>query len=84
VAAHIEKAAGHQNHHQNQRQDNQEVADFHYSSLEVRNASSACHQFCSATEKRIRSGRSNHYNHFSLFDEGTRVCVLARFLCDRQ
>ena len=84
MAAHIEKAAGYQDHHQNQRQDNQEVADLHHRPLEVRNVSGACHQFCSAAKKGVRSGCSNHCNHFSLFDDRPRVCVIARFLCDRQ
>jgi hypothetical protein len=42
MPAHVEKPAGYQDHYQNQRQDNQEVADLHHSSMEVRNASGAC------------------------------------------
>ena len=84
MPAHVEKPAGHQNHDQNQRQDNQEVADLHYGSLKVGNTSGACYQFCGASKKRVHSSRSNHCDHFSLFYDRTRVCILTGFLRDRQ
>ncbi|KAG0506007.1 MAG: hypothetical protein Udaeo_06330 [Candidatus Udaeobacter sp.] len=84
MATHVEKTSGHQNHHQHQRENDQEIADPHHGSLEMRNTSRACDQFRRASKKRVRAGGSNYRRHFALFNDRARVRVLARFLAHRQ
>ena len=43
MAAHIEKAAGNKDDNQDQRKDNQKVANLHYGTLEMGNAAGASH-----------------------------------------
>ena len=84
MAAHVEKASGHQDHHQHQSENDQEVADSHHGSLEMRNTSCARDQLRRFSKERVRAGGGNHRSHFALFNDRARVCVLARFLADRQ
>src|SRR6266550_3317931 len=56
MAAHVEQTSGHQNHHQHQRENDQEVADAHHGSLEMRNTSSARASIC--CQLPLRSARA--------------------------
>ena len=84
MATHIEKTSGHENHHQDEREDNQKIADPHHGSLEMRYTARPRHQFRCAPKERVRARGSNDRRHFALFNDRARVCVSARFLADRQ
>src|SRR2546423_15401778 len=83
MATHIEKTSSYENHHQDEREDNQKIADPHHGSLEMRYTARPRHQFRCAPKERVRAGGSNYRRHFALFNDRARVCVSARFLADR-
>src|ERR1041385_6367503 len=84
MAAHVEETSGDQNDYQQQRENDQKVADVHHSPLEMGNTSGACDEFRCPSKKRVRPGGSYHGRHFALFNDRTRVCAVARFLADGQ